>query len=473
MVLVLFHVPTVPVGVEFESVVTTCFETNELVGTPACSGLEAGVVGGGPEACTLCRSYLVSLILCSVNEREAAHVVSSLVGERTILCEEGVCLIKADNDSVFCVDGVDTNGIPFYLITVTGDVEQSFFEEFFLSSLIKIAPVKTEGKQSVSYQFLSNSEVFLGDQGVAVLVSTTCDSLQSSLSFSSTNIVVDKGIQRIASQGHAGGGGIQVNLSCVDIADIIRVVRGIILTVSGNDGSIDRSAREEVIARALEHKGIVESITTEVHECRIQLSLHRVYKVSSNDGCAVVPLQVVTKGDLPSVAAFSDLLSGVAPLSVNGCGNVFELSSCGIVSGVSTLNDACLVDGTVCVVLAAFELVVIVEEGRTNVAHNLSIIVVCIGQFIPVRGHNTGGSVVLCLLEFSRNDYIGCVVAAFGSSGGGFSGSGRNSGNACSGCAFVLLSAEATGKHNSYQYQTRCHDKHGSEFSVHNVSSIL
>ena len=50
-----------------------------------------------------------------MNKGEAGHVVCCEVGERAVVLEECECFVKANYDSVLVVDGVDTNGIPFYI----------------------------------------------------------------------------------------------------------------------------------------------------------------------------------------------------------------------------------------------------------------------------------------------------------------------------------------------------------------------
>ena len=66
----------------------------------------------------------------------------------------------------------------------------------------------------------------------------------------------------------------------------------------------------------------------------------------------------------------------------------------------------CLFNHLLGVVLnVAFELIVVVEEGRTDVAQNLGIVVIGISQFVPVAGHSGGVGVVLCLLESCRNNF--------------------------------------------------------------------
>ena len=448
LVLVLVHVPTIPVLVLNELVVRTCLKLNELVGTPACGGIEIGVVGGGPEFGITGRSYLVSLVLNLVYERKACHVVRSLPRESAVLFEESVGLVKANYDCVFGIDGVDTN---FFPLNVTNGVLSVDGNPAIASAGLAVfciicaglnilpcsccieQPVSAAGGPtigSVEFSCIVVSKVLR--HSIAVLVNKTCghDAPTEELVIESQEVKI-KGFACIKS----------CLVACITFA-CNRVVSTFLVL-------------EEVLTGHLDSESVVVGVTTEVHECRIQLRLHGVNEVSSGNSCAIVPLQVVAQGDLPSVAALSDLLSGVAPLSVNGSGNVFELGSCGVVGGVRANNNAINVDGTVVIeLLIIFELVVIVEEGRTDVAHNLSIVVISIGQFVPVGRHYGCGGVVLSLfVVIVRNSYAILRFGLLRSSRFGSLGSARN-------------------YHNCCQNQTQYQCEYGADSLFHSVFSL-
>ena len=100
--------------------------------------------------------------------------------------------------------------------------------------------------------------------------------------------------------------------------------------------------------------------------------------------------------------------------------DVFQLGSCGVVGGVSAGNDSVLVDRAVSIeLLVVFELVVVLEESRTDVVHDLGVVVVSIGELVPVAGHNGSGGVILSLLQDDLLDLGSVGRISLGVGGGG------------------------------------------------------
>ncbi len=186
----------------------------------------------------------------------------------------------------------------------------------------------------------------------------------------------------------------------------------------------------EICLGLFDTKGIVIGVCTHIHEIRVEDFLHGILKVSCVNFATVVPLQIVAEGDFPSVAAFCLLCVGVAPLILCAGRYVFQLGCRRVVRGVRAAYDCVCVDFTVSQILfIVFELVVIIEERRADVAQNLGVVVVRIGKLVPVAGH-------------------GCRQRAVGSTGTG---------------RFVVAATNDAEGH----YETHCHCKTGFEFLVH------
>ena len=410
LVLVLLQVPTVPVLVLDQLVVRACLKLSELVGTPACGGLERGVVVGGPEGRTVSGSDLASLVLLPVNHGQAGEVVGSPNGEAAVFLQEGVSLVQAENDGVLTLNGVDTDRIPSHVAVLVDHVHSGV-----------VAGAGLEVCAVVLVQELTGNLV----GAVIVLVDGLVGDVDPLRALVALSVLV------ALSAPHS---------PCVGVDSLTGFDSGLqrseALATDGLVGTL--LVLEEVYLGVLDHQGVVVGVGAEVHEGGIQQLLHGPHEVSGGDGGTVIPLQIVTKGDLPGVATLGLLSLGVAPLCVNSLGDVLQLGSGGVVGGVGTGNDALLVDGAVSVVLLVIgELVVVLEERRTNVAHDLNIIVVGVGEFVPVAGHGRGGSVVLSLLE-GRGSHIGLLG---------------------------LTSSE----HAYYHEQGHSKSQHGCELLVHNV----
>ena len=123
LILVLFHVPAVPVLILNELVVRTSLELSELVGTPRSGGLKRRVVLRGVKGCASCGSDLACLVEILLYERKRGHVVCCPKAKRTVICKEGIGLVKADNNCVLLRNSIEAYAIPRYFITVlTGEV---------------------------------------------------------------------------------------------------------------------------------------------------------------------------------------------------------------------------------------------------------------------------------------------------------------------------------------------------------------
>ena len=145
------------------------------------------------------------------------------------------------------------------------------------------------------------------------------------------------------------------------------------------------------VARTFDLNIIIIGGSTHIAEQRIKLLIHRVDEVGRIDGRAVVPLQVFTQRDLPGIAARCLLLVGIAPLCIDGARHIFKSRRRRVVDREATGHDRIHIDGAVRIVLAALrfiELIVEFEEGAHHLIKDLSIVIVCISQLIPVTGHD-------------------------------------------------------------------------------------
>ncbi len=137
----------------------------------------------------------------------------------------------------------------------------------------------------------------------------------------------------------------------------------------------------------------VVGVSTVVLEQRVQLLLHGVNKVFCHDGVAVLPLQVITQGDLVSIAAGCIAQApGLCVLS----SNVFQLAGCAVLYGVSAADDFGLAE------FIGFKLIIKGKETGGGVADQGGVVLVLIGQLVPVRrsdGCVSTVSIVLAIVD--------------------------------------------------------------------------
>ena len=166
----------------------------------------------------------------------------------------------------------------------------------------------------------------------------------------------------------------------------------------------------------------------------------------SCDGVAILPLEVVAECELVSVAlaAFGD-----APLSVNGCGNILELCYCFILHNVLTGDDLAVL----------IELEVVGEEGGCNVAHDLSIIGVLVGELIPVGRRKSGIRVVRiclrCVVSFAVVGVVGVIRSV------------RTT--LVRSCLLCLITA-SNNRHQHYCCEKYCKNTSEDCFGVHSIN---
>ena len=379
LVLVLLHVPAVPVLVLDQLVVGTGLELDQLVGAPGSGGFQRGVVVRGPQGSAVSGSDLAGLVQILLDQGQAGEVVGSPNRQAAVFLQEGVSLVQAKNNSVLLGDGVDTDIFPSDVTVLVLNIDSGVIASAGLQVSAIVGVQESTGSGIGTVSVVVNGLVGDGD----ILRTLVAVSIGVALG---APHVPDVDVQSLASINSFLDGGVTQSTQGLIGAFLVL---------------------EEVDLGVLDHQGVVVGVSAEVHEGGIQQFLHGVLEVFSGDSSAIVPLQVVTQGDLPCVAAFGLLLVGVAPLGVNRRGDVLQLGSSGVVGGVGTGNDAGLVDGSVCIeLLVFFELVVILEERGANVAHDLGVVVVRIGELVPVAGHGLSSGVILSLLEGNLFDRL-------------------------------------------------------------------
>ena len=386
--LVLFHVVTVPVVVSYKSELSTSLEALELVGTPRHGLFLAGVVSSGPEVGAFRGLNLACLVESLVYEGKAGHVVSCLVGKGSVFLKKRKCLCKNKNDLVLVVAYVDTNlrevhlrvGVGVY--EVVGKVRRIFIP---CSCGDKLAP-ELNG--------------LVGYLNHAVLISKSLKSgecfcikvLFSNLGNGTANPVKRSGHSKVncCAVGLSVNAVLTLNEIChsVDAGNaVVKKVNGLTLLnvfLSVNDDG----------------RTYIEGVCSVVLEEGVELFGHSVNEVLSLDSSAIFPLKVVTKSDLPCVAlaAFRN-----APLSVNLVGNVLKLGSCAVLDLELAGKDLAV----------RIILEIVCEEGRTDPAHNLSIIVILIRELVPVgRRKSKIGVVGIGLVVVVRGNVVALIVGS-------------------------------------------------------------
>ena len=171
----------------------------------------------------------------------------------------------------------------------------------------------------------------------------------------------------------------------------------------------------EVSFGSLDTKSVIVGVSAHVQEIRVEHFFHGIHEVACMNFSAVVPFEIFTQGDFPSVAAFCFLFCSITPFCVNAGSYVFQFGSRRIVGGVTAGNDCGSVDGAVFVILAAFSCVkqiVVFEERRNDIVHNLSVVVIGVSKLIPVTRHNGRGGVISTFFQICVWDFIFFLVAS-------------------------------------------------------------
>ena len=231
-----------------------CFKLSELVGAPACGGSKRRVIIGGPESCAFLGCDLGSLILGLVNKGKSLHVVCCEIGESAVFLGECKCLIKADNDSVFVIDGVDTDGVPFYVAGGVLDINACILSivaaDFEISSVV--FPKRLTGESVLCSAGcpcscgIVNGFILDGDPLRA------CVALGVNITFCAVEAVC-------------------IDVNCLAGCDCI----GVGCIAEAGDRFIGSFlVLEEVNLGVLDLESIVEGVCSEVHESGVELLLH-------------------------------------------------------------------------------------------------------------------------------------------------------------------------------------------------------